>query len=226
MVMETKLKALIGWLLKVKDSDPTSKCLVFTQFKHSMAWLSEELPKRGFTFRSLDGSMTQKAREDALLAFRDDPPTTVFLLSVRAGAVGINLTEANHVFFMEPLLNSAIEKQAIGRVHRMGQRRAVTVVKFVMKHSVESRLHDLATNNPARSGGCQEAAIKISKKLAGASEGVEVGGDGAEASAADTSVAFLPSSKLMATVGYLHRNTVSLNMDSFDILFGVAPEDL
>lgn len=126
MVMETKLKALIGWLLKVKDSDPTSKCLVFTQFKHSMAWLSEELPKRGFTFRSLDGSMTQKAREDALLAFRDDPPTTVFLLSVRAGAVGINLTEANHVFFMEPLLNSAIEKQGCSGCRSTSQRRRIS----------------------------------------------------------------------------------------------------
>jgi SNF2 family DNA or RNA helicase len=111
VVMESKLRALIGWLEKVKSSDLTSKCLVFTQFKASMAWLSSELPKRGFDFRSLDGSMSQKEREEALLAFRDDPPTTVFLLSVRAGAVGINLTEANHVFLMEPLLNPGLEKQ-------------------------------------------------------------------------------------------------------------------
>jgi SNF2 family DNA or RNA helicase len=111
VVMETKLHALIGWLQKVKSSDPTSKCLVFTQFKQSMTWLSSELPKRGFEFRTLDGTMSQKAREEALLAFQDDPPTTVFLLSVRAGAVGINLTEANHVFLMEPLLNLGLEKQ-------------------------------------------------------------------------------------------------------------------
>ena len=55
--------------------------------------------------------MSQKEREEVLLAFRDDPPTTVFLLSVRTGAVDINLTEANHVFLMEPPLNPGLEKQ-------------------------------------------------------------------------------------------------------------------
>ena len=54
--------------------------------------------------------------------------------------MGINLTEANHVFLLEPLLNPGLEKQAIGRVHRMGQRRSVTVTKFAMKDSIESRI--------------------------------------------------------------------------------------
>jgi SNF2 family DNA or RNA helicase len=64
-------------------------------------------------------------RSKALAEFQNDPPTTVFLLSMRAGAVGINLTQANHVFMMDPCLNVALEDQAVGRVHRMGQRREV-----------------------------------------------------------------------------------------------------
>ena len=69
----------------------------------------------------------------AIEAFQKDPATTVFLLSMRSGAVGINLTAANHVFLMEPAFNPALEAQAIGRAHRMGQTRPVVVKKFYIK---------------------------------------------------------------------------------------------
>ena len=64
--------------------------------------------------------MTIMRAVQAIEAFQKDPPTTVFLLSMRSGAVGINLTAANHVFLMEPAFNPALEAQAIGRAHRMG----------------------------------------------------------------------------------------------------------
>jgi superfamily II DNA or RNA helicase len=63
-----------------------------------------------------------------------------YLFFNRAGAVGINLTQANSVFLMEPCLNPALEAQAIGRVHRLGQKREVEIVRLIMKDSVESRL--------------------------------------------------------------------------------------
>lgn len=65
--------------------------------------------------------------------FQRDPPTTVFLLSVRSGAVGINLTAANHVFLLEPCLNPALEEQAIGRAWRMGQARQVVVKRLFVQ---------------------------------------------------------------------------------------------
>lgn len=68
-----------------------------------------------------------------LQAFQRDPPTTVFLLSVRSGAVGINLTAASHVFLLEPCLNPALEDQAIGRAWRMGQKREVVVKRLFVK---------------------------------------------------------------------------------------------
>ena len=77
----------------------------------------------------------------AIEAFQKDPPTTVFLLSMRSGSVGINLTSANHVFILEPALNPALEEQAVGRAWRMGQQREVTVKKFYIKVSI--CLHDL-----------------------------------------------------------------------------------
>jgi len=81
-----------------------------------------------------------KQRAKALYDFQHDPPTTIFLLSMRAGAVGINLTQANHVFLMEPCLNRALELQAIGRVHRLGQKSKVQVTRFVVEDTVEARL--------------------------------------------------------------------------------------
>lgn len=85
--------------------------------------------------------MQQRAK--ALQAFQNDPPTTVFLLSIRAGACGINMTQANKVVIMEPCLNPSLEAQAIGRVYRMGQIRAVEVIRLIMKNSVESRLQTM-----------------------------------------------------------------------------------
>ena len=103
----------------------TAKSLVFSQFTSSLKYLQEELPKHGFQFRTLSGSMPMRQRAKALHDFQHDPPTTIFLLSLRAGAVGINLTQANRVFLLEPCLNPAMEQQSIGRVHRLvsaGQR--------------------------------------------------------------------------------------------------------
>jgi hypothetical protein len=84
--------------------------------------------------------MPLAARGRALAEFQSDPPTTVFLLSIRAGACGINLTQANEVFLLEPCLNPALEAQAVGRVHRMGQTRDVRVTRLVMAGSVEERI--------------------------------------------------------------------------------------
>lgn len=129
----SKLDKLIEKLEAVRDNDPTSKSLVFSQFTSTLDWLQQELPKRGFQFRTLRGDMSMKQRAKALSDFENDPPTTIFLLSVRSGAVGINLTQANRVFILEPMLNPALVRQAIGRVYRLGQKNPVKVTHFVMK---------------------------------------------------------------------------------------------
>ena len=79
----------------------------------------------------------------ALEAFQDDPPTTLFLLNANVATVGLNLTAANHIILMEPSMNPAQERQAIGRAHRLGQQREVTVHRLYMENSVESRIREL-----------------------------------------------------------------------------------
>ena len=97
-----KVKTLIEELSAARDKDPSSKSLVFSQYQSSLEYLQEELPNHGFQFRTLSGSMSMKARAKALSDFQQDPPTTIFLLSMRASACGINLTQANRVFMLEP----------------------------------------------------------------------------------------------------------------------------
>jgi SNF2 family DNA or RNA helicase len=85
--------------------------LVFSQYSNTLEWLKQRLPEEGFGYRTITGSMPLKQRSKAIEAFQGDPPTTLFLLSIRSGAVGINLTAANHVFLLEPCINPALEEQ-------------------------------------------------------------------------------------------------------------------
>jgi len=139
-MVTSKLQTLLDDLRKTRADDPTAKCLIFTQFNTSIEWLKGELTKEGVDYRTITGSMTMKQRTKSIQLFQNDPPTTVFLLSIRAGAVGINLTAANVVYMMEPCLNPALEEQAVGRVHRMGQTRPVTVKRLFVEDSVEERI--------------------------------------------------------------------------------------
>ncbi|KAL3157879.1 hypothetical protein ABBQ32_012289 [Trebouxia sp. C0010 RCD-2024] len=132
---ESKLNALLEELRVMREREPSAKALVFSQFASTIDWLKVKLQEQGFGYRTISGSMTLKQRSKAIEAFQKDPPTTVFLLSMRSGSVGINLTSANHVFILEPALNPALEEQAVGRAWRMGQQREVTVKKFYVKVS-------------------------------------------------------------------------------------------
>jgi len=150
---ESKLKALVNELRAMRSHDPTAKALVFSQFMGTIEWLKKRLPAEGFDFRYINGAMSMKRRAKAIADFQGNPSTTVFLLSLRAGAVGINLTAASHVFLLEPALNPALEEQAIGRAWRMGQQRPVVVKCLFVKGTVEENIMKL---NKRRSGDGQQ----------------------------------------------------------------------
>lgn len=99
----SKLKKLIAELQKVRTNDSTSKCLVFSQYTSTLKWLQEELPNHGFQYRTISGDMSMAGRAKALRDFQNDPPTTIFLLSMRAGAVGINLTQVRNCTIDNPI---------------------------------------------------------------------------------------------------------------------------
>ncbi|KAG2497725.1 hypothetical protein HYH03_004461 [Edaphochlamys debaryana] len=166
----SKLELLLEQLRAMREEDPASKALVFTQFGQSLEWLKPRLAEEGFGYRTITGDMTQKRRTEAISAFQRDPDTCVFLLSMRSGAVGINLTAANHVFLLEPSLNPATEEQAIGRAWRMGQQRPVLVKRLYVQGSVEEAIMAIAKTRRAAggagaggsSGGAAEAGAAAS----------------------------------------------------------------
>jgi len=91
----------------------------------------------------LDGAMTSRKRKDAITSFRLDAGIKVFLISLKAGGVGLNLNAANYVFLLDPWWNPAAEDQAVDRSHRLGQTRPVYVVRLIAAKSVEERIVEL-----------------------------------------------------------------------------------
>jgi len=91
----------------------------------------------------LDGSLAQKKRAEVLEEFKTNNTIHVFLISLKAGGVGLNLVVANHAFLIDPWWNPAVEEQAIERVHRIGQKKKVQVIRFICKETVEERIIEL-----------------------------------------------------------------------------------
>ena len=165
---DSKLRVLVKELRAMRAASPANKALIFSQFTSTLKWLQQKLPDEGFGFRTVSGSMPLNQRAAAIAAFQKDPPTTVFLLSMRSGAVGINLTSATHVFLVEPALNPALTEQAIGRSWRMGQVNEVSVKHLIVKNSVESNIVKLlaerkANNTDADDEAAAESTSKMSK---------------------------------------------------------------
>uniref|UniRef100_A0A453AHM4 SWI/SNF-related matrix-associated actin-dependent regulator of chromatin subfamily A member 3-like 3 n=1 Tax=Aegilops tauschii subsp. strangulata TaxID=200361 RepID=A0A453AHM4_AEGTS len=119
------------------------KSIVFSQFTSFFDLLEIPLNQKGIKFLRFDGKVTQKHREKVLNEFSQSKDKLVLLMSLKAGGVGLNLTAASNVFLMDPWWNPAVEEQAIMRIHRIGQKRAVHVRRFIVKDTVEERMQQV-----------------------------------------------------------------------------------
>ena len=115
--------------------------LVFSQFTSMLALLREELAARGLDHCYLDGST--KDRGAVVERFQSDEKVPVFLISLKAGGVGLNLTGADTVVHFDPWWNPAVEDQATDRAHRIGQTRVVTNYKLITRGTVEEKILNL-----------------------------------------------------------------------------------
>jgi SNF2 family DNA or RNA helicase len=122
--------------------DGGHKALVFSQFTDYLDLLAERVTQMGLDFQRLDGSTPQAERTKRVAAFQRGEGD-VFLISLKAGGFGLNLTAADYVLIVDPWWNPAAEDQASGRAHRMGQQRPVTVYRLVTAGSVEERIIEL-----------------------------------------------------------------------------------
>jgi superfamily II DNA or RNA helicase len=131
-----KFENVVHTLANVLDGG--HKVLIFSQFVKQLSIYRSYFDDNGIPYAYLDGS-TQN-RGDIVKHFQEDEKTRVFLISIKAGGVGLNLTEADYVFILDPWWNPAVEQQAIDRTHRIGQTKNVFIYKFITKDSVEEKI--------------------------------------------------------------------------------------
>ena len=116
------------------------KILVFSQFTSVLKKLNEELISKKIKSKYLDGSITAKERLKLVEEFNESIEPQVFLISLKAGGTGLNLTSAKFVMHMDPWWNPAIEDQATDRAHRIGQKDIVEVIKLIAKDTIEENI--------------------------------------------------------------------------------------
>ncbi|MDH4328088.1 MAG: DEAD/DEAH box helicase [Nitrospira sp.] len=114
--------------------------LVFSQFTSFLDLVEESCAKHHLPYHRLDGSTAAAARKGRVSAFQTGERPSVFLLSLKAGGQGLNLTKASYVFHLDPWWNPAVENQASDRAHRIGQQQTVSIVRILMRHSIEEKM--------------------------------------------------------------------------------------
>lgn len=151
----SKVSALLRLLLESKRQKESTKSVVFSQFRKMLILLEEPLMAAGFGVVRLDGSMSVKKRAEVMKEFgsnRSNAPT-VLLASLKAAGAGIDLAVASRVYLVEPWWNPAAEEQAMDRVHRIGQKEEVKVVRLIVKDSIEERIMAIQERKKTLAGG-------------------------------------------------------------------------
>ena len=116
------------------------KALVFSQFLGMLGLIKEELTKLGIDYEYFDGGSSIQEREKAIERFQNDSNCRVFLISLKAGGVGLNLTAADYVYIVDPWWNPAVEQQAIDRTHRIGQTKNIFAYRMICNDTVEDKI--------------------------------------------------------------------------------------
>ncbi|KAE8319622.1 proteasome stabiliser-domain-containing protein [Aspergillus transmontanensis] len=135
----TKIDTLARHILWLRHHDPGGKSVIFSQYKDFLEVLAIAFHRFKIGFSSVDS-------KDGISKFKSDPSIECFFLHARAHSSGLNLVNATHVFLCEPLINTAIELQAIARVHRIGQHRPTTVWMYLVSDTVEESIYELSVS--------------------------------------------------------------------------------
>lgn len=135
-----KIELLVHELHKLRSDKASHKSIIFSQFTTMLQLIEWRLRRAGITTVMLDGSMTPAQRHASIKHFMENVDVECFLVSLKAGGVALNLTEASQVFIVDPWWNPAAEWQSADRCHRIGQTRPCTITRLCIEDSVESRM--------------------------------------------------------------------------------------
>ncbi len=136
-----KIEFLIGKLKELMEEGHSA--LVFSQFTSFLDIVEEDLRRHSLHFSRLDGSTAVGKRKKLVEGFQNNKDTSIFLLSLKAGGQGLNLTRASYVFHLDPWWNPAVENQASDRAHRIGQKNKVSIMRILMRHTIEEKMMEL-----------------------------------------------------------------------------------
>lgn len=125
---------------EITDNVGKHKALVFSQFLGMLGLIRDELKKQGIPYAYFDGSTTATEREREIQKFQQDDDCRVFLISLKAGGIGLNLTAADYVYIVDPWWNPAVEQQAIDRTHRIGQTKNIFAYRMICKDTIEEKM--------------------------------------------------------------------------------------
>jgi SNF2 family DNA or RNA helicase len=128
---------------EITENVGNHKALVFSQFLGMLALIKQKLVEHNIKFQYFDGSYTAIQREQAIRDFQENEECSVFLISLKAGGMGLNLTAADYVYLVDPWWNPAVEQQAIDRTHRIGQTKNIFAYRLICKDTVEEKIMTL-----------------------------------------------------------------------------------
>lgn len=135
-----KIKELVR---HIQEKTGNHKMLIFSQFVGMLSLIRKELDKLEIPYSYLDGQTNQKKRKEAVNTFQGDDNTRVFLISLKAGGTGLNLTAADYVYIVDPWWNPAVENQAIDRCYRIGQDKHVIAYRMICVDTLEEKIMNL-----------------------------------------------------------------------------------
>jgi len=125
---------------EITENTGNHKVLIFSQFLGMLSLIRQELEKQKIPYVYFDGSTSATERERAIQQFQNDEDCRVFLISLKAGGIGLNLTAADYVYIVDPWWNPAVEQQAIDRTHRIGQTKNIFAYRLICKDTIEEKM--------------------------------------------------------------------------------------
>lgn len=128
---------------EITENIGNHKALIFSQFLGMLALIRAKLEELGVKYEYFDGSTSAPDREKAIQSFQNNDEVRVFLISLKAGGVGLNLTAADYVYIVDPWWNPAVEQQAIDRTHRIGQTKNIFAYRMICKDTIEDKILQL-----------------------------------------------------------------------------------
>ncbi len=149
----------------ITNKTANHKIVIFSQFVKMLSLIKNEINNLGVNYEYLDGQCNQTQRKESVKRFQEDDNCRVFLISLRAGGTGINLTAADYVYIVDPWWNPAVESQAIDRCYRIGQDKNVFAYRMICKDTIEEKIVDYQGDKKAVSDSIIKTDDNFMKKL-------------------------------------------------------------